>query len=203
MLKKSILSGLIAITSLMSQISYADNTIKSGTYEFVKLVVTPEKKIQGVFLEEFGVGVNISCSFNFEGQLTDKKVTPLRTWGSQEIMGSIESVQDGVKLTVNDDHPGCAGLSGHFLKEGMEIKLDEEKKWIRFATINKDKVYLSKVNNKDIKSKFYIIKDDVFAILKEDGDKVFIEYINNNAKSFKGWINKSDYKDFKDDLKMD
>lgn len=185
----------------MTQIAYADNSIKSGTYEFVKLVVTPEKKIQGVFLEEFGVGVNISCSFNFEGQLTDKKVTKLRTWGSEDIDGSIERVGDGiVKLTVNGDHPGCMGLSGNFLKEGMEIKLDESKKWIRFAAISKDKVYLSKADNKDVKSKVYIIKDDVFAILKEEGDKVFIEYINHNAKSFKGWINKSDYKDFKDSI---
>lgn len=185
----------------MTQIAYADNNIKSGTYEFVKLIVTPEKKIQGVFLEEFGVGINISCSFNFEGQITDKKVTKLRTWSSEEIDGSIERVGDGiVKLTLKSDHPGCMGLSGDFLKEGMDIKLDENKKWIRFATISKDKVYLSKADNKDVKSKVYIIKDDVFAIIKEEGDKVFIEYINHNAKSFKGWINKSDYKDFKDTM---
>lgn len=187
----------IALSLLTVGIASADSNFKAGQYEFVKLAITPENHIEGYYHEVVGEGVTRTCNFFFEGEIKPDDKTYVTTWSDEKVDGLVNNQLNSLYLELASEHPGCMGTSASEALYGVNLSLLEKKNWIGLGIITEDKVYLNAVSNDLTPSKVYIVKDDVFSILELKDDYTFIEYINDDDKSFKGWIKNNNYSNIK------
>lgn len=187
----------IALSLLTVGIVSADNNFKSGQYEFVKLAVTPDKRVEGYYHEVMGEGVTRTCNFFFEGTIVPDGSIYVKTWSDKQIDGVIDNQIDSLFIEMADDHPGCDSVGASQAKYGLTLSLLETKSWIGLGVINESKVHLHLTPNDGTETKVYIVKNDVISIIEVKDDYTHIEYINDDAKSFKGWIKTSSYSGIK------
>lgn len=179
--------------------AHADNKFISGQYEFIKIAVTPDNRIEGFYFEEMGEGVVRRCDFLFEGKISDQGKTPIKTYSSEIIEGMLDHSKDSMLLEVAADHPGCGSVSASEAVYGLDVALLEPKNWIGIGVTKDEKVYLKASLLDEKEGKVYIVKDDPFGIIEVKDEYSHIEYINPNTnKSYKGWIKNSSYMSVKE-----
>jgi len=181
--------------------AHADNKFISGQYEFIKIAVTPDKRIEGFYFEEMGEGVVRRCSFLFEGKLSDNinEKTPIKTYSSEIIDGMLDHSKDSMLLELASEHPGCGSASASEAVYGLDVALLEPKNWIGIGVAKDEKVYLKSSLLDEKEGKVYIVNKDRFGIIEVNDDYSHIEYINPNTnKSYKGWIKNSSYMSVKE-----
>ena len=189
----------IGLSLLSVGFVYADTKFKSGQYEFIKMAVTPDNRIEGYYFEEMGEGVTRRCDFFFEGKINDKGKTYIKTYSVNTIDGVLNTELDGLFLEMADDHPGCSSVSGGQAKYGLSISLLAAKNWIGIGVAKADKIYLQSTAINGTEGKVYIVKNDTFGIIEVNDTHTLIEYINPNTdKSYKGWIKNSSYMSVKE-----
>lgn len=188
----------IAVSLLAMSIASADSNFKSGQYEFVKMAVTPDNRVEGYYHEVMGEGVTRTCDFFFEGTIVPNGETYVTTWSDTKIDGLVDNQMDSLFIELADDHPGCSSVSASEAKFGMNVSLIEKKPWIGLGVIKEPKVYLNSAPIDGTHGKVYIVQNDVVSVIEVKDDYTSIEYINENAKSYKGWIKTSSYKNIKD-----
>mgnify|MGYP003467277649 CR=1 FL=1 len=187
----------IALSLLTIGVASADSHFKAGQYEFVKMAVTPDNRVEGYYHEVMGEGVSRTCKFFFEGAIDPDGYTYVNTWLDTNIEGVIDNQIDSLFIELANDHPGCSSVTAGEAKYGLNLSLLENKPWIGLGVIKEAKVYLNLAPIAGTESKVYIVKDDVISIIDVKDDYTSIEYINNNNKSFKGWIKNSSYSSIK------
>lgn len=198
-------SALATAILSISSITLADTKqpFKSGVYEQVLLAVTPENTVEGYYFEENTSGPTIKCSFALysETNKTNLSKIPVMTVSTDSFAGTLEKTVEGIKLTIpEEDHPGCGMLIPPEIKDvGIEYSLTDKKDWIGLVTISSEKAYLRKTPDEKTKGKVYVVKDNTVAVIKYQGDWANVEFINSEAKSYKGWIKKSEYQHLKSD----
>lgn len=188
----------IAVSLLAMSIASADSNFKAGQYEFVKMAVTPDNRVEGYYHEVMGEGVTRTCNFFFEGTIVPNGQTLVTTWSEGKIDGVVDNQIDSLFMELADDHPGCFSTSASEAKFGMNVSLIERKPWIGLGVIKEPKVYLNAAPIDGTQGKVYIVKDDVISIIEVKDDYTSIEYINDDAKSYKGWIKNNSYKSIKE-----
>ena len=192
----------IALSLLTVGIVSADSNFKAGQYEFVKMAVTPDNRVEGYYNEVMGEGVTRTCTFFFEGAIVPDEATYIKTWSdTSKIDGVIDNQLDSIFMEVADDHPGCSSVGASQAKYGLNFSLLEKKPWIGLGVITEAKVYLNLTPIDGTETKIYIVKDDVISIIEVKDDYTSIEYINDDNKSFKGWIKTTSYSGIKNDKK--
>lgn len=192
----------IALSLLTVGIVSADSNFKAGQYEFVKMAVTPDNRVEGYYNEVMGEGVTRTCTFFFEGTIVPDEATYIKTWSdTSKIDGVIDNQLDSLFMEVADDHPGCSSVGASQAKYGLNFSLLEKKPWIGLGVITEAKVYLNLTPIDGTETKIYIVKDDVISIIEVKDDYTSIEYINDDNKSFKGWIKTTSYSGIKNDTK--
>lgn len=187
----------IALSLLTIGVASADSHFKAGQYEFVRMAVTPDNRVEGYYNEVMGEGVSRTCKFFFEGDIDPDGYTYVNTWLDTNIEGVIDNQIDSLFIELANDHPGCSSVTAGEAKYGLNLSLLENKPWIGLGVIKEAKVYLNLAPIAGTESKVYIVKDDVISIIEVKDDYTSIEYINNNNKSFKGWIKNSSYSSIK------
>jgi hypothetical protein len=188
----------IALSLLTVGIASADSNFQAGQYEFVKMAVTPDNRVEGYYHEVMGEGVTRTCTFFFEGTIVPDGSTYVKTWSdTSKIDGVIDNQPDSLFMEVSDDHPGCSSVGASQAKYGLNFSLLEKKPWIGLGIITENKVYLNKTPIAGTESKVYIVKDDVFSVVEVKDGYTSIEYINDDNKSFTGWIKNSSYSSIK------
>lgn len=204
-LKFVTVSALATSGMSISSITLADTKqpFKSGIYEQVLLAVTPENTVEGYYFEENTSGPSIKCSFGLYSEINKNNLSkiPVVTVSTDSFAGTIEKTADGIKLTIpEEEHPGCGMLIQPEIKtEGVEYSLTEKKDWIGLVTISSEKAYLRKTLDEKTKGKVYVVKDNTVAVIKYQGDWSYVEFLNSESKSYKGWIKKSEYQHLKSD----
>lgn len=192
----------IALSLLTVGIASADSNFNAGQYEFIKMAVTPDNRVEGYYHEVMGEGVTRTCTFFFEGAIVPDGSTYVKTWSDIRnvdgvIEGVIDNQHDSLFMELADDHPGCSSVGASQAKYGLNFSLLENKPWIGLGVITEAKVYLNKMPIAGTESKVYIVEDDVFSIIEVKDAYTSIEYINDDNKSFKGWIKNSNYSGIK------
>lgn len=198
-LKFMAISTLVAALMAISSITLADTKqpFKSGIYEQVMLAVTPENTVEGYYFEENTSGPTVRCAFSLYSEANKENLSklPIITFSVDSYVGSIERTKDGIKLTLpEEEHPGCGMLIPPEIKtDGVEYSLTEKKVWIGIVSIASEKAHLRKTPEEKTKGNVYVVKDNTVAVIKYQGDWANVEFINAEAKSYKGWIKKSEY----------
>jgi hypothetical protein len=188
----------IALSLLTVGIASADSNFKAGQYEFVKMAVTPDNRVEGYYHEVMGEGVTRTCTFFFEGAIVSDGSTYVKTWSdTSKIDGVVDNQLDSLFMELADDHPGCSSVGASQAKYGLNFSLLEKKPWIGLGVITEAKVYLNSAPIAGTEGKVYIVEDDVFSIIEVKDDYTSIEYINDDNKSFTGWIKTSSYSGIK------
>ena len=164
--------------------------LHSGKYEGLMLAVTPERQVEGYYLEEMGEGVSRGCAFYLQG-----KPDALTTWNDAAYPGSVTPSSDGVTLTVEQgrQHPGCLNVLMPEIATGLDLTQTANKKWIGLVTVSTDKAYLQKAPGAKAAKRPYIVKDDVVGVLAFKDGWAQVEFINAQDRSFTGWISQDQY----------
>lgn len=187
-------AGALLLCSALPALAGAP-VLKSGQYESLMLAVTPEHQVEGYYSEELGQGVTRHCTFYLKGKVEDAAATPITTWLDEAYPGSVAPVADGVTLTVERgrEHPGCPSVLMPEITTGLELSQTASKPWIGLVTISADKAYLLKTAGGKTTKRPYIVKEDVVGVLAYKDGWARVEFINQDDRSFIGWIREGQY----------
>lgn len=164
--------------------------LHSGKYEGLMLAVTPERQVEGYYVEAMGEGVTRSCAFYLQG-----KPAALTTWADATYPGSVAPSSDGVTLTVAEgrQHPGCLNVLMPEIATGLDLSQTANTKWIGLVKVSADKAYLLKNPSAKAAKRPYIVKNDVVGVLAFKDGWAQVEFINADDRSFTGWISQDQY----------
>ncbi|WP_288375303.1 hypothetical protein [uncultured Pseudomonas sp.] len=169
--------------------------LKAGQYDALMLAVTPDRQVEGYYSEALGEGVTRHCTFYLKGQISGDGAVALATWEDQTFPGSLAATGDGVTLTVarGREHPGCVSVLMPEIATGLELSRYAEKPWIALLTVTADKAYLRKQAGSSASKRPYIVKGDVVGVLAFKDGWAKVEFINQDDRSFTGWISQGQY----------
>lgn len=169
--------------------------LHSGKYEALMLAVTPEHQVEGFYAEERGEGTTFSCAFYLQGKVEAGKPSAVSTWSEEVYPGSVEASADGVTLTVEkgQQHPGCMNVLMPDIATGLDLTQTASKKWIGLVTVLADKAFLQKTPQASAGKRPYIVKNDVVGVLAYKNGWAQVEFINDQDRSFTGWISQDQY----------
>ncbi|MFJ4345442.1 hypothetical protein [Pseudomonas sp. NPDC089401] len=189
-----LLTGLLSL-SVAVPVFAAGTAIKSGWYEALMLAVTPDHQVEGYYSEERGEGVTFHCAFFLQGQVADAAKTPVKTWSSEVFPGSVAATADGVMLTIKrgTEHDGCMNVMFPGIADGLELGRLASKPWIGLLTLSADKAYLQKRAGGQAVKGPYIVKNDVVGVLVYKDGWAQVEYMNTDARFFKGWVRQDQF----------
>ena len=184
-----------ALVQAFAAPSFAAN-LEAGRYDALMLAVTPDRQVEGYYSETLGEGVTRHCTFYLKGQISGDGAVALATWEDQTFPGSLAATGDGVTLTVarGREHPGCVSVLMPEIATGLELSRYAEKPWIALLTVTADKAYLRKQAGSSASKRPYIVKGDVVGVLAFKDGWAKVEFINQDDRSFTGWISQDQYR---------
>ncbi len=192
----------IAILLIVFSISVvAKGKIVSGTYDSLLIGVNAQGELTGYFNEELGSKPVRSCTFFIFGEKEINGKYKVKTWYPgmpDNIEGELTYVEkDGKKsinLLLNSDHGGCVNVGREDLsKNGGNFEFTSAGNWESIRLVSSERVYLFKSFNAKAPQKIYIVKEDVVRVLQTKGDRVEINFINDNGRATKGWMKTKDF----------
>ena len=195
------LNKIVTFTSLLCVMLYtsmglaAQPMLQSGQYESLLLAVTPDNKVEAYYSEISGEGVTRRCSFYLKGDLVKNREVPITSWSTEILQGIIVPNRDSVIITIpqGSSHDGCMGMMCGQVDQGLELSLIKSTNWIGLVTITAEKVYLKSQPSFTSKHSAYVVRNDVVSILKTQKEWTLVEFINENNKTYKGWIHTSQF----------
>ncbi|MDV9033277.1 hypothetical protein Q7C30_014395 [Pseudomonas sp. RAC1] len=188
-------TGAALLLGLSCAVHASAAEIKAGQYDALMLAVTPDHQVEGYYSETLGQGVTRTCSFYLKGPINGDGAVPLNTWEYDSFPGSLKATADGVSLTIEKgrEHSGCASVMMPQIATGLDLSRYAEKPWIGLLKISADKAYLRKQARGSTSKRPYIVKDDVVGVLAFKDGWAKVEFINDNDRSFSGWISQEQY----------
>lgn len=168
---------------------------KPGRYDALMLAVTPDHQVEGFYSETLGEGVTRTCAFYFKGPIQADGVAPLATWEHDRFPGSLKATDDGVTLTIpkGREHSGCPSVIMPQIATGLDLSRYADKPWIGLLKVTADKAYLRKQARGSAAKRPYIVMDDVVGVLAVKDGWAKVEYLNDEDRSFTGWISQDQY----------
>ncbi|WDY55883.1 hypothetical protein [Pseudomonas sp. PSKL.D1] len=178
------------------QVFAADAALQAGQYDALMLAITPDRQLQGYYSETLGGGVTRHCAFYLQGRIQGEAPVPVTTWSSEAYPGSVTATADGVELTVERgrEHAGCVSVLMPEITTGLALSRYANKPWIGLVSITADKAYLQKHPGDKVAKGPYIVKGDVLGVLAYQAGWARVEFINDDGRSFTGWVREDQYK---------
>lgn len=194
---KQIISAFAATTLLITASSGASAqppSFHSGNYEALMLAVSEGGVVEGYLSEKSGDA--FSCAFYMKGKLEPSGLVHVQTWSETMKPGLIEPSNGGVKLAIAGarEHPGCANVLIPEIDTGVEFSQTHKAQWIKLVTISADKAFLMSTPDPKAKHKAYVVEGDVVGVLGFQDEWAHVEFISDQDRSFKGWINQTQYR---------
>ena len=200
---KTLLS--ISILLIVLSISVvAKGKIVSGNYDSLLIGVNAQGVLTGYLDYKFGAAPG-SCTFFIYGEKEINGKYKVKTWypGNPDdpdgvIEGELTYVEkDGKKsinLRLDSDPRTCDWVGmGDLSKNGKNFEFTSAGNWESIRLVSSERVYLFKSFNAKAPQKIYIVKKNVVRVLRTKGDRVEINFINDNGRATKGWMMPKDF----------
>lgn len=187
---------ILFIFILSTSISFCQNTILSGDYDFeLKLAFNSNtKKVTGYYENSTGEDNQFSCIFYIEGIVSGNQFK-IQTYFPNDksedlIEGTMEIVNSKfVKIKLPEEHGGCWNVE-HFADKPVDFELNKKANWIQISYIIKEKSYFFKEKNEGTKMKSYLVKNDFVCVEKIEKEWAYCSYLGKRIT--KGWIKVKD-----------
>ena len=175
--------------------------LTSGDYggEMIMAYDKNTKNVTGYFesytgLDEETKHPKFSCIFYLEGKLTTNKIK-IKTYYPKDssndlIVGELQLINDTeIKVHLPEEHGGCWNVR-QFADEPVDFTLNKSENWLQLRYATKDKVYFYSDKSDLNKLKAYILKGDIVAIEKIEGQWSFCTF--KAKKTTIGWMKLED-----------
>ncbi|MCL2891545.1 hypothetical protein [Brenneria tiliae] len=190
----------LMITSAAMLALYCTNALAkpllSGVYENLFLAVSPLGAITGYYHEEMGEGTTRSCEFALTGQASKDGYSEIISWSDAIRPGTLKTSQDGITLTVpqGQQHAGCINVMMPQIDSGLDLEKNFDTHWIQLVQITDNKAILHIDPKETANPHGYVVKNDVVGIITQQSGWSLVEYISDERKSTRGWIEDKQFK---------
>ena len=171
-------------------------SLHSGKYESLMLAISPDDRVDGYFSEQSGDAFH--CSFYLKGKIGPAGLIQVQTWADSQPLrpGVIDLTGGSVTLVIPGarEYAGCANVLMPEIETGIEYTQTRKADWIGLVTISAEKALLQATPEAKAKHKAYVVKGDVVGILGYQDGWAQVEFISDQDRSFKGWINQAQYR---------
>jgi hypothetical protein len=206
--KRDFRLGLVLATGLLIAGCAGAEELHSGVYElrtvpgtqldYRKVYFAVDKgEVQGFFDNPFTAPAannpdrDPTCRFLLKSNGAKGNTTTFGTWFADEKGGKISltpGTNEAWSVNVNGDLPNCEVPT---IESGDFLKFKSERNWIGFAMIASKRASLFSASQDSARTKGYLVKDDVVAVLARSGDWVQIDYFARGNDLVR-WVKGSD-----------
>jgi len=201
------LGWVVATSMLMPNWANADE-LHSGVYElrtvpgtqldYRKVYLVVEKgEVQGFFDNPFTAPAannpdrDPTCRFLLKSSDTKGNTITFSTYFADEKGGKISlspGSQQSWAVKVDGDLPNCEVPT---IESGDSLTFKSERNWIGFAMIASKRAPLFSASQDSARTKGYLVKNDVVAVLARIGDWVQVDYFARGNDLVR-WVKRSD-----------
>ncbi|WP_109483370.1 hypothetical protein [Paraburkholderia sp. C35] len=200
--------GCVLTASILTVNCASADELRSGVYElrtvpgtqldYRKVYLAVEKgEVQGFFDNPFTTPAannpdrDPTCRFLLKSSDAKGETITFATWFDGEKGGTISLApgnQQSWSVKVNGDLPNCEVPT---IESGDSLTFKTERNWIGFATIASKRAPLFSASQDAARTKGYLVKDDVVAVLARSGDWVQVDYFARGNDVVR-WVRRGD-----------